>query len=146
LGPTAVSRFERDVLNQQGVRWVIIYEGVNDLGYASNGTQVANNLIAAYKQMINAAHARGILVFGATIMPFKNHSYYSPDHEVGRQLVNEWIRIGGFFDGLIDFDKIMRNPQDAASLQTPLQTDYLHPNVQGHRTMGEAVDLSLFSF
>jgi lysophospholipase L1-like esterase len=145
LGPSGVSRFERDILNQAGVKWAVIFEGVNDLGYASNGAQTANNLIAAYKQLINAAHAKGIFVYGATIMPFKGNGYYTADHEVGRGLVNEWIRHGGAFDGVIDFDKAMRNPADTLSLATDLQADYLHPNAAGHRAMGNYVDLTLFS-
>lgn len=145
LGPSGVSRFERDILNQPGVKWAIIFEGVNDLGYTSNGAQTANNLINAYKQLINAAHAKGIFVYGATIMPFKGNGYYTADHEVGRGLVNEWIRNGGAFDGVIDFDKAMRNTADTLSLATDLQADYLHPNAAGHRAMGNYVDLTLFS-
>lgn len=145
LGPSGVSRFERDILNQPGVKWAIVFEGVNDLGNSGNGTQTANNLINAYKQLINAAHARGIFVYGATIMPFKGNGYYSEDHELGRRLVNTWIRTSRAFDGVIDFDKAMRNLIDTISLATEWQADWLHPNAAGHRAMGNYVDLTLFS-
>lgn len=146
LGPSAISRFERDVLNQKGVRWAVIFEGVNDLGGASETTapKVATDLIEAYKQMISLAHARNIKIIGATIMPFKNHSYYTPAREQARNTVNEWIRNSGSFDGLIDFDKAMQDPLDKESLLPAIQSDYLHPNAFGHKVMGESVDLDLF--
>lgn len=146
LGPSAISRFERDILNQKGIRWAVVFEGVNDLGGASDNTadQIANDLIEAYKKMIALAHARNIKIFGATIMPFKNHSYYTPARDHARNRVNEWIRNSGSFDGVIDFDKTMQDPLDHATLLPAVQSDYLHPNVAGHRMMGELVDLELF--
>jgi lysophospholipase L1-like esterase len=146
LGPSAISRFERDILHQKGIRWAVIFEGVNDLGGASDNTadQIANDLIEAYKQMITLAHSRNIKIMGATIMPFKNHYYYTPAHEKARNTVNEWIRNSGSFDGVIDFDNAMRDPLDHESLLPAIQSDYLHPNVAGHRMMGESVDLELF--
>lgn len=146
LGPSAISRFERDILNQKGVRWAIVFEGVNDLGGASETTapQVASDLIEAYKQMISLAHARNIKIIGGTIMPFKNHSYYTPARDRARHTVNEWIRNSGSFDGVIDFDKAMQDPLDNASMLPSVQSDYLHPNAAGHRLMGESVDLDLF--
>jgi lysophospholipase L1-like esterase len=144
LGPSAISRFERDVLNQNGVKWVIILEGINDVG--NGGTGVGNNLINAYKQMINSAHAKGSVVYGATLLPMKGSSYYSTTHETERRTVNEWIRNSGFFDGVIDLDKALRNPNDTLSLLPAYDTgDHLHPNEAGHHAMAEAVDLTLFS-
>jgi lysophospholipase L1-like esterase len=146
LGPSAISRFERDILNQKGVRWAVIFEGVNDLGGASDtdAPQVAGKLIEAYQKMIALAHAKNIRIMGATIMPFKNHSYYTPARDQARNTVNEWIRNSGRFDGVIDFDKTMQDPLDKTSLLPAVQSDYLHPNVGGHRMMGESVDLDLF--
>ncbi|MGE5447852.1 MAG: SGNH/GDSL hydrolase family protein [Bacteroidales bacterium] len=146
LGPSAISRFERDILNQKGVQWAVVFEGVNDLGGASESTapKVATDLIEAYKQMITLAHTKNIKVIGATIMPFKNHSYYTPARDQARIRVNEWIRNSGSFDGVIDFDQAMQDPLDNTSLLPSVQSDYLHPNVAGHRMMGESVDLNLF--
>jgi len=147
LGPSAVSRFERDILNQAGVRWAIIFEGVNDIGgvkSAANATTVSNNLIAAYLKMIDSAHAKSIKVYGATIMPFKGNSYFNTYSESCRSQVNDWIRNSGHFDGVIDFDRVMRNPQDTLSLISSFQNDGLHPDSAGHRTMGNAVDVKLF--
>ncbi len=144
LGPSALSRFQRDVLDQSGVKWLIILEGINDIG--NGGTGVGNNLINAFKQMISSAHSKGILVYGATILPMKGSFYYSVIHETERQTVNEWVRNGGFFDGVIDFDKALRNPADTLSLLPDYDSgDHLHPSETGHHMMGEAVDLTLFS-
>lgn len=146
LGPSAISRFDRDILQQKGIRWAVIFEGVNDLGGASDdmASKVANDLIEAYQQMISMARAKNIRIMGATIMPFKNHSYYTPARDRARNTVNEWIRNSGSFDGVIDFDKTMQDPLDAACLLPSVQSDYLHPNVAGYRIMGESVDLDLF--
>ncbi|MBK7106508.1 MAG: T9SS type A sorting domain-containing protein [Ignavibacteriae bacterium] len=144
LGPSAINRFERDILNQSGIKWAIIFEGINDIGNAWN-TDVGDNLIEAYKGMINAAHAKGIYVYGATILPMKGHSYYSESHESIRQKVNSWIRYGGLFDDVIDLDLALRNPLDTLSLLPESNTgDHLHPNENGHRMIAEAVDLNLF--
>lgn len=144
LGPSALSRFNRDVLGQSGVRWLIILEGINDIGY-SWGTGVGNRLIDAYSQMIHSAHADGIFVYGATLLPMKGSSYFSADHERERQTVNDWIRNSGFFDDVIDFDMALRNPEDTLSLRPEADTgDHLHPNETGHRMMAEAIDLQLF--
>jgi len=148
LGPTAVSRFDRDILNQAGIRWAIVFEGVNDIGgvnSAAAATTRANSLIAAYQQMIVKAHARSIRIYGGTIMPFKGNSYYNQYSESCRNTVNEWIRTKGNFDGCIDFDKVMRSPQDTARIVSSYQNDGLHPDANGHKLMGESVDLSLFT-
>lgn len=143
LGPSALDRFQRDVLNQNGVRWLVILEGVNDIGYGSATT--GDNLIGAYKQMIRAANEQGIFVYGATILPFKGSGYFSTDHETSRQTVNEWFRTTSLTQGLINLDKAVRNPSDTLAL-LPIADDGdgLHPSQEGHRMMAEAVDLNLF--
>lgn len=144
LGPSALSRFERDVINQSGIRWVLLFEGINDIGN-SDEPGVGKKLIDAYRQMIEKAHAKGILVYGATLLPMRGNSYFSEAHEAEREMVNEWIRTSGAFDAVIDLDKAMRNPEDAQSLLPSADTgDHLHPNENGHHMLGEAVDLGLF--
>ncbi|MCR4602330.1 MAG: SGNH/GDSL hydrolase family protein [Prevotella sp.] len=147
LGPTAVSRFHRDCIEQAGVKYIILFEGVNDLGYSRNGEQTAANIISAYKNMIDEAHKQGIWVYGATITPFKNSSYSSDDHETGRRTLNTWIRTAGYVDGVIDFDKMVRNPSDTTALQSQFlyQNDWLHPNALGYEVMGNGIDLNLFT-
>ena len=148
LGPTGISRYDRDILNQQGVRWAIVFEGVNDIGgvrSASAATTTANNLITAYKQMIVKAHTKNIRIYGGTILPFKGNSYYNQYSEVCRNTVNQWIRTKGNYDGCIDFDKTMRNPQDTTRLVSTYQNDGLHPDAAGYKTMGESIDLNLFT-
>jgi len=145
LGPTALNRFNRDVIEQNGVKWLIIFEGVNDIG-GSSGVGVAQDLINAYGQMIDIAHAKGILVYGATLLPFGDSFYYTEDHETSRQAVNDWIRNSGRFDAVIDLDKALRDPSDILKL-LPIADDgdHLHPSETGHRMMAEAVDLNLFA-
>ena len=144
LGPSALSRFNRDILEQSGIRWLIIFEGINDIG-GSQGSGVGNELINAYTQMIHNAHVNGIFVYGATLLPMRGSSYYSEQHEAERQIVNEWIRNSDLFDAVIDLDMALRNPADTLSLLPEADTgDHLHPNETGHRMMAEAVDLALF--
>ncbi len=148
LGPTGVSRFDRDIINQSGVRWAIVFEGVNDIGgvrSATAATTTANNLITAYKQMIAKAHAKNIRIYGATITPFKGNSYYNQYSELCRNTVNQWIRTKGNYDECIDFDKTMRNPLDTLSLVSTYQNDGLHPDAAGYITMGQSIDLNLFT-
>jgi lysophospholipase L1-like esterase len=146
LGPTAAARFDRDVLGQASVRWLIVLEGVNDIG-GSRGTNstVADDLIAAYQKFIDQAHAKNIRVFGGTITPFGNSFYDSPSHETARQTVNAWIRNGGKFDAVIDFDAAVRDPQNPSKLLPAADSgDHLHPNVNGYQMMADCVDLKLF--
>jgi lysophospholipase L1-like esterase len=144
LGPTALSRFDRDVLSQSGVKWLIILEGVNDIG-GSHNESVATNLISAYTQFIQQAHAQHILVYGATILPFGKSFYDSPAHETARETVNQWIRTSGNFDAVIDFDAAMRNPQSPSQLLPAADSgDHLHPNEAGYQIMAGAIDLKLF--
>jgi lysophospholipase L1-like esterase len=159
LGPTALSRFARDVLNASGVRWLIVCEGVNDIGTrmplsgiqagaqgADGQTAAARDLIAAYEQMIDRARAAGILVYGATLTPFEGHSYSTPESESSRQAVNEWIRTSGRFDSVIDMEAAVRNPRSTASLTPAADSgDHLHLSPAGYRMLAETVDLGLFA-
>jgi lysophospholipase L1-like esterase len=147
LGPSGISRYERDILNQYGVRSVIIFEGTNDIGGVKSAvaaTSVANGLIAAYKMMIDSAHSRELMVYGATITPFKGHSYHNQNSEACRTKVNEWIRKSGRFDAVLDFDKVLRDPEDIISLVSSYQNDGLHPDTSGFRKMADSIDLKLF--
>ena len=147
LGPAAVNRYQRDLLGQEGVKWIILFEAVNDLGSAGNGVQTAQRIIEVYKQIIREAHQKGIYVFGGTITPFKGKNYYSADHEKGRNRLNTWIRTTKMLDGVIDFDKAVRNPQDTIALQQDFlfENDWLHLNARGYETMGGCIDLNLFT-
>ncbi len=144
LGPTARQRFERDVLGQSGARWLIVLEGVNDIGYG-NANTVAADLIEAYEQFIEDAHAEDMLVYGVPILPFGNSQYDTPEHEEARLAVNEWIRTSGAFDAVIDLDEAVRDPEQPERLAPQYtSTDRLHLSPAGYAAMAEAVDLSLF--
>jgi lysophospholipase L1-like esterase len=141
------TRFTPDVLNQSGVRWIIMFYGVNDIGNSSS--DITNNLTSAYKSMVTAAHAKSIKVYGATITPFKGYSYYDAagTHEKIRQDVNKWIRATGNFDGVIDFDKTVQNPSDPAAMLDAYvnSSSKVHPSAAGYKAMGESIDLKLFA-
>ncbi|PYP53585.1 MAG: GDSL family lipase [Gemmatimonadetes bacterium] len=148
LGPTALARLDRDVLAQQGVRWVILLEGVNDIGGArdsGSAAAVARNLPLAYREIIARGHERGLRVYGATISPFGGSQYDGADREAARQRVNRWIRESGAFDAVIDFDAVLRDPAEPSRLLPLADTgDHLHPNEAGYRMMADAIDLALF--
>jgi lysophospholipase L1-like esterase len=142
LGPNALARLDRDVLAQPGVRWLIVLEGINDLGTHS---ATAGDVIAAYEQIILRAHARGIKVYGATILPCEGSFYFDRGLEAARQEVNAWVRGPGRFDAVIDFDAATRDPQRPARLIAAVDGgDHLHPGPEGYRIMAGAVDLELF--
>lgn len=149
LGPTALARFDRDILGQRGVRWVIVSEGVNDIGGArgaDSSASVGHQLIQAYQAFIARAHARGVRVYGATILPFGGSQYDSPEHERARAAVNRWVRESGAFDAVIDLDAAMRDPLRPEALRHELDSgDHLHPNEPGYVVMANAIDLHLFS-
>ena len=147
LGPAAVNRYQRDLFGQEGLKWIILYEGVNDLGGSWNGEQTANGIIDVFKRIIREAHQKGIYVFGATITPFKGNRYYNADHEKGRSLLNNWIRTTKMLDGVIDFDQAVRNPEDHEAMQSQflLENDWLHLNAQGYEAMGGCIDLNHFT-
>lgn len=147
LGPTGLSRYDRDILNQPGVQWAIIYHGVNDIGgvkTAQASITKANELISAYKQMIVYAHQRKIRIYGGTILPFNGSSYHNQHSESCRTAINEWIRNSNWFDAVIDFDETMRNPNDITRLISSYQNDGLHPDAAGYKKMGESIDINLF--
>lgn len=150
LGPAAVNRFDRDILGQSGVRYMIIFEGVNDIGSGASSMTTATNIVNAFIQFGNKAKARGILAYGATITPFGGNGYYSVLHEQERQYVNAWIRTNTVFDGVIDFDAAVRDPADPTKFKAEFYpgvnaNDWLHLNVLGYQAMGEAIDLNLFT-
>lgn len=156
LGPNALARFDRDVLAPAGVRWVIVFEGVNDLGGLTRDGEVTpeqhsvrvKHIISAYEQIVQRAHAHGLRVFGATITPYVGSDYYHPGplSEADRQAVNAWIRAAGHFDAVIDFDSVVRDPQHLDRLLPAFDCgDHLHPSPAGYRAMGEAVQLNLFA-
>lgn len=137
LGDPALKRFDRDIMAQRGVKTLIIFEGVNDIGNSGNVEKTTKELTDAYKVFIQKAHDKGFKVYGATITPFKGHSYFTFFHEAARQAVNEWIRASKELDGVIDFDQLVRDPQDPSRQQKDLQQDWLHPNAAGYKKMGE---------
>ncbi|KAK1769970.1 SGNH hydrolase-type esterase domain-containing protein [Phialemonium atrogriseum] len=156
LGPNALGRIDRDVVAQAGVRYALVYEGVNDLGgttAAATGGEaqlraVGDRLIAAFDQMVTRLHRFGIAVFGATITPCSGpgQAYGEPAVEAERLRVNEWIRSSGRFDAVVDFDAAVRDPANATQLNPDYNSgDYLHLNPAGYKAMAEAVDLALFA-
>jgi lysophospholipase L1-like esterase len=143
-GTAAQARFARDVLGQSGVKYAIVFDGVNDIG----GGATAASLEAAYADLITRAHAKNVLIYGATITPFGGNSYYTVAHEQVRQQVNTYIK-GGAFDGYIDFDSVVTDngspPKLQAAYATWAQADGLHPGPAGYQAMGNSVDLTLFT-
>ena len=147
LGTAGINRYASDILNQSGVKSVIIFEGVNDIGGVRSedaAASVARGLIDAYKTMIDAAHLKGLKIYGATITPFKGNGYYNQFSEVCRNEVNAWIRSSGKFDAVFDFDYVVRNPADTSSLVSSNQNDGLHPDLTGFKKMADCIDLKLF--
>ncbi|MGW4637111.1 SGNH/GDSL hydrolase family protein [Sphaerisporangium sp. NPDC004334] len=146
LGPNALARLDRDVLAQSGVMWLVVFEGVNDIGGAG-ATQAAADLIAAYEQIITRAHAKDIRVFGGTITAFGGNGYDDAQglQENTRQTVNRWIRTSGRFDAVIDFDQATRDPANPRRLLPAYDTgDHLHLNPAGYRAIADAVPAGLF--
>jgi len=146
LGPAALSRLDRDVLEQNDVRWLIVFEGVNDLGTAPRDERgdVAGQIIRADEEIIRRAHARQIRVYGATITPFGKSFYDSPAHEANREAVNRWIRTNGQFDAVIDFDAAVRDPAEPTRLAPAVDCgDHLHLSDHGYEILADAVDLRL---
>ena len=140
---SGLARFERDALEQTGVRVIIIWEGTNDIGEHPDMT--ARQLIHGYLQLIAAAHARGIAVVGATLQPDKGAGYYSAHGNRVREAVNRWIRYSGAFDAVADFDAVLRDPADSARLMPQFDSgDHLHPNDSGYQAMADAINLALF--
>jgi lysophospholipase L1-like esterase len=148
-GISALARFDRDVLAQPGVQWVIFMEGINDIGLGARATGpdaiTADALIAAHKQIIERAHMRGIKVIGATLTPFAGAAYYSDEGEAIRSALNDWIRSGKAYDAVIDFDAATRDPENPKQIRPTYNIrDHLHPNDVGYKAMADAFDLSMF--
>jgi lysophospholipase L1-like esterase len=145
-GISALARFDKDVLMQTGVTHVVVMEGINDIGVArSNATPSAADLIAGHKQLIERAHARGLKIYGATLTPFEGAGYFTAEGEAKRQALNEWIRTSHDYDGVIDFDKVTRDPAAPTKFAPAFDSgDHLHPGDAGYKAMGDAVDLALF--
>ncbi|MEU4744692.1 SGNH/GDSL hydrolase family protein, partial [Actinosynnema sp. NPDC023658] len=153
LGPSALARLDRDVLAQSGVRWLVVFEGINDIGTADATAtaqkQVVDDLCAAYEQIVVRAHAHGIGVYGATLAPLGgNGAYDDPDghREASRQAVNEWIRTAGVFDAVLDFEAAARDPHDHRRLLAAHdEGDHLHMTPAGYQALADAVPLELFT-
>jgi lysophospholipase L1-like esterase len=153
FGVNALARFDRDVLGQAGVKYVIVLEGINDLGHAGPnlfpGEQVgAPEIIGGLRQLAERAHEKGIRIYGATLTPFIGvpfFGYYSDEKEAIRKAVNEWIRTSHVFDGLIDFEKAVEDPANPGHLKPEFDSgDHLHPKDEGYSAMAGAIDLAMF--
>jgi lysophospholipase L1-like esterase len=159
FGISALARFDRDALVVPGISHIVLLEGINDIGFAGakmDGQYLADpaegpsaqDIMNAYRQLISRAHARGIKVIGATIMPCEGAAipgYYSETKESLRGMVNKWIRNGGAFDGIIDFDAALRDPNHPTRLLPKFASkDHLHPNDAGYKAMADSIDLNLF--
>jgi lysophospholipase L1-like esterase len=154
VGPNALARFDRDVLTQPGVAYVTVLLGINDIGDIGRVlTQPglapqpvsADEIIAGHLQMIARAHQQGLKILGCTLTPFEGAAYFSPEGETKREAVNKFIRMGGAYDGVIDFDAVVRDPGHTARFLAMYDSgDHLHPNDAGYKAMADAIDLSLF--
>jgi lysophospholipase L1-like esterase len=156
IGPNALARFDSDVLVQPGVRFLIVLEGVNDIGGLAREHDVpkpehdamVTAIESAFEQMVTRAHEHGIRVIGATILPFAGSEYYHPGPatEADRQAINDWIRSKGHFDAVVDFDDLTRDPQNPTHLLPDYDSgDHLHPSPAGYAAMADAIPLSIFA-
>jgi lysophospholipase L1-like esterase len=160
LGDSALTRFDRDVLSVPGAAYVIVFMGVNDLGMSYGHAEgpmaeafkalrpphpvTSEAMIAGYRQLIERAHAKGLKIIGATITPYGGAAYYSAEGEQIRQAVNTWIRTGRAFDGVIDFDAVIRDPADPTRIKEGFHMgDHLHGSDAAYDAMANAIDLSL---
>ena len=163
MGVNALERFDRDVLANPGVTNLLLLEGINDLGWPhmkppkgmdlskfkmpdlSKEDVTASDLISGMRQIIDRAHEHGIKVYGATMTPFEGADYFSDEGEATRQSVNQWIRIGGAFDGVVDFDAAVRDPVHPTRFREGYHSgDFLHPNDTGYKAMADAIDITFF--
>ena len=149
-GPNALARFDRDVLAQSGVKYVILLEGINDIGHTAEPRSPADlitvqQMILAGTQIVAKAHAHGLKIYGATLTPYVGARYASPKGEEMREAWNQWIRTSGVFDGVIDFDQAVQDPANPKVFAAAYDSgDHLHPNDAGYAKMGDSIDLSLF--
>lgn len=151
-GISALARLDRDVLSQPGVKWLIVLEGINDIGIGNfPGVEppdvvTADDLIGAQKQIIERAHVHGIKVIGATLTPYVGAAYATPKGEEMREAVNNWIRTSHAFDAVVDFDAAVQDPANPKQIRPAFNIrDHLHPNDDGYKAMAAAVDLSIFN-
>ena len=146
FGPSGLSRFDRDVLLQPGATHVIVLETTNDIGMAFDDPWPSvDDLIAGHRTMIQRAHARGLTIYGGTLLPFEGAFYWTEAGEAKRQALNAWIRTSGAYDGIIDFDAVVRDPEQPTRFRWDLHGgDWLHPSDAGYEAMANAIDLSLF--
>ncbi len=144
---TGQARWQRDVLGQTGVRTVILLEGINDIGHdlsATGGPVTARDVIDAYQALIRSAHGQGLRVIGGTLPPIGGSKYDTPAAQAVRGAVNTWIRTAGAFDGVVDFDRAVRDPADPARLRAAYDSgDHLHPDDAGYQAMADAIDLRM---
>ena len=149
IGQNGSARFDRDVIAQAGAKYLIILEGTNDIGlglFAPDQAAGSAGIIAGYNQLIQRAHEHDIMVFGGTLIPFGGSFYYSAATEAERKAVNQFIRTGGVFDGVVDFDLAVRDPNNPAQILPAYDSgDHLHPNDAGYRAMAQSINLSLFN-
>jgi lysophospholipase L1-like esterase len=150
-GPNALARFDRDVLAQASVKYLVILESINDIGHAMDPAKPydvvsADDLIAGFSQLATRAHTHGIKVYGATLTPYVGAKYSSPGGEQMRQAINNWIRTTNVLDGFVDFDKATQDPANPAVFSSTADGgDHLHPGDAGYKAMGESIDLKLFT-
>ena len=147
FGINALARFDRDVLAQSGAKYVVVLEGINDIGgLGGPKSPEAAAIIEAHRQLIERAHEHGLKIFGATLTPFEGAMYFTPEGETKRQAVNAFIRTGKAYDGVIDFDAVTRDPQHPAKYLAAYDSgDHLHPNDAGYLAMANSIDLKLFT-
>ncbi|WP_408007693.1 SGNH/GDSL hydrolase family protein [Pseudalkalibacillus sp. A8] len=146
-GVNALARLNRDVLSQTGATDVILLEGINDIGHIPH-TLDSEKIIAGMEQIASQVHSKGLRIYAGTLLPFRDTTikgYFTEEGELVRQEVNEWIRTSGVFDGVIDFDKVMQDPENPEKLRAEYDAgDHLHPNDAGYQAMADAIDLTLF--
>lgn len=144
-GVNALARFDRDVLSQEGVKWLMILEGINDIGQGARDPVTADELIAGQRQLIERAHMHGIKVIGCTLTPYKGAAYYSDEGEGKRIALNNWILTSGAYDATVDFDAATKDPNDPKQIRPDFNIrDHLHPNDAGYQAMADAINLSIF--
>jgi lysophospholipase L1-like esterase len=148
-GASALARFDRDVLTQPGVKWVMLLEGINDIGREQREpaeTTSTDELIAAYKQLIQRAHDQGIKIIGCTLTPYEGAGYSTEHGESVRAAVNDFIRTSKLFDAYVDFEAATRDPQNPKHIRADFDPgDHLHPNDAGYEAMANAIDLGIFT-
>ena len=147
FGPSALSRFDFDVLMQPGITHVVVLETTNDIGMAFDDPEpTVDDLIGAHRTLIERAHARALTIYGGTLTPFEGAFYWTDAGEAKRQAVNDWIRTSGAYDAVIDFDAVVRDPEAPTRFRADYHAnDWLHPNDAGYQAMANAIDLSLFA-